>query len=59
MLLTAFYWYNYQRLPSKTDDWNCEHVDSTQSNLRQFVLYYIIKTIYNENNRLINLVQYE
>ena len=56
MLLTAFYWYNYQRLPSKTDDWNCEHVDSTQSNLRQFVLYYIIKTIYNENNRLINLV---
>ena len=39
VLITAFYWYNYQRLPSKYDDWNCEHVDSIESNLRH--LYYI------------------
>ena len=56
VLITSFYWYNYQRLPSKADDWNCEHVDCVQSNLRQFVTYYIINTKYNENNRLINLV---
>ena len=50
-LMTAFYWYNYERLPNKNDDWNCEDVDSIQTNLGHFVTYIIINTIYNENRR--------
>ena len=46
VLMTAFYWYHYQRLPNKSDDWNCEDVDSIHSNFRHFVTYYILHTIH-------------
>ena len=56
VLMTAYYWYNYQRLPNKYEDWNCENVDSNCSNLRHFVTYNIFNKIYNENNRNIILM---
>ena len=55
VLMTAYYWYNYQRLPNKYEDWNCENVNSINSNLRHFVTYNILNTINKENNREIIL----
>jgi Ulp1 family protease len=53
VLTTAFYWYHYQRLPNSTHDCNYTDVNSTNSNLRHFVIFFLLHTKYTENNRML------
>ena len=55
LVIFAFYWYTFHRLPNSYTDWNARDIDLSVPNLRQFVLHFIIKTINNENNRLSDL----
>lgn len=56
VVMTAYYWYQFRRLPHNITDWNEENVNSRTPNLRHFVLHQIIHTIYLENKRLLDIV---
>ena len=55
VLMCAFYWYKYNRLPNCNLDWNSNDINSCSPNLRQFILYFIIKSVYNESIRSLDL----
>ena len=55
VLMCAFYWYKYNRLPDFNLDWNSNDINSSRPNLRQFILYFIIKTVNNEYVRSLDL----
>ena len=55
VLMFAFYWYNFNKLPDLNIDWNSNDINSSSPNLRQFILHFIIKTVHDETIRLLDL----
>ena len=55
VLMFAFYWYKFNKLPDLNIDWNSNDINSSTPNLRQYILHFIIKTIHDETIRLLDL----
>ena len=54
LVMFAFYWYTFRRLPNKDTDWNNDDVSDTIPNLRHFVLHFILNTVHKENERILD-----
>ena len=53
--LTASHWLLHNRLPHKVDDWDFSDVDSNSQNLRNHMIFTILKTIKDQAYNLLGI----